>query len=99
MNIIETFQSCIEAYLIGKTIKLPQAATNSQKRYLFGRELKSEIQKLENEFSRQADNWSKLTGINGLEDDQNLRPQLTNVIRTVLRNYKYEQEEKSGLFD
>lgn len=98
MDYLNTFIENCKAYLKSQSVKVPNAATKSQQKFEFKQELNRKIQNLEPELSQLADKWSELAYKNEQTEVGQLRPKLTNVIRTILTEFRYEQEENSGLY-
>lgn len=99
MDYLKSFYENCEAYLKSQTVEIPKSATKSQQKFEFEQELKRKIRNLETELSQQADKWGDLAFKNGHPDILKLRSDMKNAIRTLLRDWKVEQKEKSGLYN
>lgn len=99
MDYLNTFIENCKAYLKSQTVEVPNAATKSQQKFEFEQELKWMRQKLEIELLRLAGKWGDLADEKGHTNISKLRSDMRNAIRTLLRDWKDEQKEKSGLDD
>lgn len=96
---LNTFIENCKAFLKSQIVKVPNSATKSQQKFEFEQELKKRKEELEKELQGQANNWGNLAYENGHSEILKLRSNMKNEIRTLLREWKVEQMEKSGLDD
>lgn len=99
MDYIKTFIDYCNVYFNGKEVRVSNAATKQQRIVEFERTLNDVTNNAERDFNVQIDTLTNMANTAGHSDIATLNRELKNSLRELLRDFRDEQIQNSGLYD